>query len=134
MEKDNSEKKGGLRQSRKQITFDLGENKLKMYYPKPSFTINPRYHKKAWSDIAKFMKAVGFEHRQYSVYISRESKTDAEIGNLVIYMVRKMPWLNECLNAIDVTNIGKQHSLMNIVEMATIAILECKDNKIENIK
>lgn len=113
---------------RRQITFDLGENKLKIYYPKPAFTLNPRYHKKAWEDIARFMKKQGFEHRQYSVYASLEPMTSVELNTLIRNMVRQMPWLNKCLNAIDVTDIGEQHSLMKAVEMATI---ELEDNKIE---
>jgi hypothetical protein len=37
-------------------------------------------------------------------------------------MVEKMPWLNKCLNAIDVTNIGRQHSLMQAVENSVIKL------------
>ena len=36
--------------------------------------------------------------------------------------VEKMPWLNKCLNAIDVTNIGRQHSLMQAVENSAIRL------------
>ena len=113
---------------RRQITFDLGENKLKMHYPKPLFTLNPRYHKKAWGDIAKFMKKQGFEHRQYSVYASQKTMTSVELNILIRNMVKQMPWLNKCLNAIDVTDIGEQHSLMKAVEVAAI---ELEDDKVE---
>ena len=108
------------RGTRKQITFDLSDNNLKKYYPKPKISINPQYHKKAWGDIAKFMKKNGFEHRQYSVYVSKDPITRAKVNTLVNKMVAQMLWLNKCLNAIDVTNIGRQHSLMKAVQKATI--------------
>ena len=105
---------------RKQITFDLSDKKLKLYYPKPSFTINPKYHNKAWKDISKFMKENGFEHRQRSVYTSYVPMTRAEILALIDKMVQTMPWLDKCLNAIDVTNVGRQHNLLQAVHGATI--------------
>lgn len=121
---------------RRQITFDLGENKLKAYYPKPLFTLNHRYHKKAWKDIAKFMHQQGFEHRQYSVYASNNPMTGVELNALVRNMVKQMPWLNQCLNAIDVTDIGEQHSLMKAVQKATIEFektgVEAKETKEPN--
>lgn len=33
-----------------------------------------------------------------------------------------MSWINKCLNAIDVTNIGRQHSLMQAVENSAIKL------------
>lgn len=102
--------------SRKQITFDLSDKMLKNVYPRPKLMVNPNYHKKAWRDIARFMKKNGFEHRQYSVYASDSVMTGAQVNALVRTMVMRMPWLYKCLNAIDVTNIGERHSLMPIVE------------------
>ena len=116
---------------KRQITFDLGENKLRMYYPKPAFTLNPMYYKKAWKDIAKFMRQQDFEHRQYSVYVSSKPMTSVEINALVKNMVQAMPWLNQCLNAMDVTNIGKQHSLMTAVEEASRNLGQNKTNEAE---
>lgn len=102
--------------TRKQITFDLSENRLKLNYPRPKFTVNPRYHTKAWSDIAKFMGKQDFEHRQYSVYTSNKPISDLDVNILIQAMVQRMPWLKKCLNAIDVTEVGEQHSLMYAVE------------------
>lgn len=110
------------RATRKQITFDLSDRKLKEFYPKPNFTFNPKYHNKAWGDISRFMKKNGFEHRQCSVYTSLKPMTRAEVLILVDRMVEKMLWLSKCLNAIDVTNIGRQHSLMQAVENSAIKL------------
>lgn len=108
--------------SKKQIAFDLNDKKLKNFYPRPKLTLNPSYHKKAWKDIARFMKKNGFEHRQYSVYASHSEMTSAQVNALTRTMVMRMPWLYKCLNAIDVTNIGEQHSLMPIVKGVGIVL------------
>ena len=108
--------------SRKQITFDLSDKMLKNFYPRPKLALNPNYHKKAWKDIARFMNKNGFEHRQYSVYASISEMTSAQVNALTRTMIMRMPWLYKCLNAIDVTNIGDQHSLMPIVKGAGIVL------------
>lgn len=102
--------------SRKQITFDLNNNRLKACYPRPSAAASPSYYKKAWRDISRFMQRNGFEHRQYSVYASREKMTAMDVNALIRAMLLHMPWLCGCLDSIDVTNIGRQHDLMPFVQ------------------
>lgn len=106
------------RGSRKQITFDLSQKALERHYPRPNFTTNPRFYKKAYADIARFMKKNGFEHRQFSVYISKEKLTEAKVISLMDELAFQMPWLIHCVNQIDVTNIGAQHSLLQALEAA----------------
>lgn len=113
-----AEKKQG-RGHRKQITFDLSQKALAEHYPHPKFTVNPRHYKKAYSDISRFMKKNGFEHRQFSVYTSKKKLSEAEIITMIDEMAYQMPWLTLCVNQIDVTNIGSQHSLLQALEMAT---------------
>lgn len=113
-----AEKKQG-RGHRKQITFDLSQKALAEHYPRPKFTVNPRHYKKAYSDIGRFMKKNGFEHRQFSVYTSKKKLSEAEIITMIDEMAYQMPWLTLCVNQIDVTNIGSQHSLLQALEMAT---------------
>lgn len=113
-----AEKKQG-RGHRKQITFDLSQKALAEHYPRPKFTENPRHFKKAYSDISRFMKKNGFEHRQFSVYTSKKKLSEAEIITMIDEMAYQMPWLTLCVNQIDVTNIGSQHSLLQALEMAT---------------
>lgn len=38
---------------------------------------------------------------------------------LIDILAEKMPWLTLCVNQIDVTNIGMQHSLLRTLEVAT---------------
>lgn len=98
--KENEQKPKSEKATRKQITFDLSDKKLKMFYPKPKISLNQKYHNKAWGDIARFMNKNGFEHRQRSVYASLNLMTRAEVLVLVDRIVEKMPWLNSCLKAI----------------------------------
>lgn len=114
MEKD---KKGYGR--RKQITFDLSQEALAKHYPRSPKTINPKFYKKAYADIGRFMKENGFEHRQFSVYVSTDRLTNIDISILMDNLAKEMPWLTLCVNQIDVTNIGVQHSLLKTLETAT---------------
>ena len=106
--------------SRKQITFDLSQKALAEHYPRPKFTINPKFYKKAYADISQFMKKHGFEHPQFSVYASIEKITGADIKLLVSDLAKEMPWLVPCVNKFDVTNISSlQYNLLNEFKVAT---------------
>ncbi|MEF9983466.1 MAG: VapD family protein [Oscillospiraceae bacterium] len=124
---DQNKKKSG---SRKQITFDLSQKALAAHYPKPKISLNPTFYKRAYSDISQFMKQNGFEHRQFSVYTSIEKITNTDINLLMDSLAEKMPWLALCVNQIDVTNIGSQHSLLHTLETATALQVE-QTEKIE---
>jgi virulence-associated protein VapD len=104
--------------SRKQITFDLSQKALETYYPKPKATLNPKFYKKAYTDISKFLKKNGFEHRQFSVYISIHKMTMTDVTITMQLLADEMPWLIQCVNQIDVTNIGTQHSLIQTLSDA----------------
>lgn len=65
------------------------------------------------------MKENGFEHRQFSVYVSTDRLTNIDISILMDNLAKEMPWLTLCVNQIDVTNIGVQHSLLKTLETAT---------------
>ena len=106
--------------SRKQITFDLRQESLKQHYPHKEPVLNPQYYKKAYDDIQRFMARNGFEHRQYSVYVSKEKLTTLDVVGLMEGLAEQMPWLSHCVNEIDVTNIGVQHELKQTLEQATI--------------
>lgn len=106
------------RRYRKQITFDLSQAALKRFYPRPEKTVNPLYYKRAYADISRFMKQNGFEHRRFSVYTSRDKLTVAQVVSLIKELAAQMPWLSRCVNQIDVTNIGAQHSLLQALERA----------------
>lgn len=60
--------------TRKAINFDLSTNTLEELFGKGNT-------KKPYSDIKHFMEKNGFEHSQYSGYVSKEPKTKANIRN-----------------------------------------------------
>lgn len=104
---------------RRQIAFDLSQEELKKYYPRSKFALSPKYYNEAYADIKRFMKKNGFEHRQGSVYISKERMTNADINILVGKMAKELPWLSKCATEFDVTSIGTQHSLTKALKDVT---------------
>ena len=102
--------------SKKQITFDLKQKSLQKFYPKPENTENARFYKKAYADIKRFMQKNGFQHRQYSVYISNVRMTNVDVVLLMQDLNAALPWFFQCVTEIDVTNIGTQHSLLQSID------------------
>lgn len=95
---------------RKALNFDLDTKKYEEYTGKKAPT--------AYAEIKRFLKKNGFEHRQGSGYISKESLTDGKIFAIIQNMSVELEWLRNCVEQIDVTNIGKQHSLVDVVNKA----------------
>lgn len=87
---------------KKAINFDLSQASLKKYYPNKSIS-------QAYYDIAKEMEILGFEHRQYSGYVSKESLTPFQLKDLLNILVKELPWLPDCVEKFDITNIGRQY-------------------------
>lgn len=100
---------------KKEITFDLKQDALKRHYPKPEGSTNPEFYKAAYKDIQDFMLRNGFEHRQYSVYVSKGKLSSKDITNLARKMQRELPWLSDCVNKMDVTSVGRQHNLNRVL-------------------
>lgn len=106
---------------RKAINFDIDTKKYEKYTNKKASN--------AYEEIRRFLKKVGFKHRQGSGYISKASLADEDITAIIIKMSLTLGWLRYCIRQIDVTNIGKQHSLIDIINNSTIDI----DSEILNI-
>ena len=100
--------------SRKQIAFDLNQKKLKQFYPKGD-SQSEYFYKKAYGDIQKFMLKNGFTHRQYSVYVSKKAFSKDDVNDLCEKLVTEFPWIRDCINEIDVTYIGEQHSIKDTI-------------------
>ena len=91
----------------KAINFDLSTYQLQNLYPGNNY-------RKAYEDIKRFFHTHGFSHRQGSGYISDHKLSHLDIYNLIDELVISFPWLNECINKIDVTDIGPQHDLKEL--------------------
>lgn len=95
--------------TRKAINFDLDVQKLKENYPN-------KYYNQAYVDIRKFLEKNGFAHRQGSGYISNEKIKYSEVTKIIGTMNKKMNWLHCCVKELDVTSVGKEHSLLYLFE------------------
>ena len=95
---------------RKALNFDLDTKKYEEYTGKKAPT--------AYDKIKSFLKKNGFEHRQGSGYVSKEPLNDGKVFAIIQSMSIEFDWLKECVKQIDVTNIGKQHSLIDTISKA----------------
>lgn len=93
---------------RKAINFDLDTKVLKKYYPGKNY-------RDAYSDIKRFMEKSGFEHRQWSGYISLKKLSINNVFSLSQKLSKAFPWLKKCVNHFDVTDIGEQHDLTHLI-------------------
>ena len=101
--------------SRKQIAFDLSYEALKQHYPRREAGQDPQFFKRAYKDIQRFMASNGFERRQHSVYVSSEEMTTLDVAVLMQRMASQFPWLGQCAEKVDATDIGAQHSLLGLL-------------------
>lgn len=91
----------------KAIYFDMQIKELEKHYS----ASNP---KGAYKKIMVYMKNHGFTHEQYSGYHSKNKMTDLEVFDMIYDMSEKLPWLQNCMNHFEVTNIGTNHDLMDL--------------------
>lgn len=94
--------------SRKLITFDLNTSLLKEYYNK-SYT-------NAYYEIREYMEKHGYEHRQGSVYISKESFSLQDTLLYLQDMMDHFDWLEVCSNKMDIANLSKQYDALEMIK------------------
>ena len=97
---------------RKAINFDIDTKKYESYTGQKAPL--------AYAQIRRFLKKYEFKHRQGSGYVSNGNISTIDIGILVADMSMKFDWLNHCIKEIDATNIGKQYSLVDAINKASI--------------
>lgn len=92
----------------KALYFDLQVNKLKEFFS----ASNPTG---AYKQIKKYLLAHNFSHEQYSGYHSNYRTTDLKIFDLIEDMGETFPWLSLSLNHFEVTDIGINYDLMELL-------------------
>lgn len=98
------------------ISFDLSEKALK-----ERFSNNTR---EPYSLIKKFFLKNGFEHRQYSGYISLKPLSSFKLNNIIKKMGKELSWIKDCIIKFDVANVSSELDLsQTIIKEAT------KENK-----
>ncbi|MCL1798398.1 MAG: hypothetical protein FWG23_01470 [Eggerthellaceae bacterium] len=85
------------RENRKSVNFDLVTLKLCEAFGESGTS-------KAYAKIKRFMQHHGFEHRQYSGYVSGRRMSYVETYDLIRDMKRQMPWLAQCIQKFDITD------------------------------
>ena len=94
-------------ETRKAINFDLDTLKLREKF------LDTR---KPYNDIKKFMESNGFEHRQYSGYVSKKQLPIYRVISLISKMGKDYTWLKDCIQKFDVTEIGDTFDLKYIFD------------------
>lgn len=92
----------------KAVYFDLNTNKLKKVYPGRSYV-------NAYKDLKRFFEKWGFSHRQRSGYISENKLNEGDVFDMTEALRDRFPWLKHCVNRLDVTNIGAQFDLAELL-------------------
>lgn len=82
------------------IHFDLSTRKLKKLYP------GMDYHK-AYKDIQKYLEDKGFEHHQWSGYISKGPLTYMEVSRCTTEMFLKYPWIRPCAKKMNASIVPR---------------------------
>lgn len=105
----------GINESKKYIkyiNFDLDTKQLLKIFPNGT--------REPYALIKKFFEDSGFEHRQYSGYISKEPLSKYRVEKLAEELGEKFTWLNTCMQKIDVSNIMGEASIMEQVAYGVI--------------
>lgn len=89
------------------VNFDLKEELLREHFPLSS-------HKYAYHLIGKFFEKNNFEHRQYSGYLSNEPLTDNQIVSLMNELFHTYPWIEQCADKVDITNVGTVYDYLEL--------------------
>lgn len=105
---------------RKNINFDIDTN----MYTKITGKAAPT----AYYELRKFLENNDFLHRQGSGYISKYPMKSYEISDMVTKMSQELPWLKPCVKEFDVTNVGKQFSLIQTIKDAPEVEKEIEEN------
>ncbi|MCL2019447.1 MAG: hypothetical protein FWG70_06750 [Oscillospiraceae bacterium] len=95
---------------RKSIEFDLSKAKLE----ECGFKVNSKSVKEKlepYTQIRDALKALGFEHRQGSVYHSIEPMTHSKVRQTIKKLDQQLTWLNECVKKFDTTDVPALHDL-----------------------
>jgi cell filamentation protein len=94
----------------KALNFDLDTKKLKVVFGEKSYT-------RGYHEIERFLKANGFEHKQWSGYASVKPMSYSEIFITVERLVEKCPWFADCMNKFDATNIMSESDMYRAIKL-----------------
>ena len=101
----------------KALNFDLDTHQLQEHYPGANY-------RQAYDDLRRFFKKHRFLHRQGSGYISEDMLTTADIYDLMDDLSQQFPWIGVCVSKIEVTNVGRQHDLTELLKPSEEIVID----------
>lgn len=97
-----------MKKTKKEFTFDLNTEEMDKYFGKPKCT-------KGYDELERFFTKRNFEHRQGSVYCSKDTMYSHDVIDIVGELIVQCPWLKTCLRRMDVADIGELHELTDLI-------------------
>lgn len=85
------------------VNFDLSTEKILKHFPNGTA--------KPYESLKQFFLDKGFEHRQYSNYISKEPIDDYDFSQILEIFARKHIWLKDCLQSFDILNVENKRKI-----------------------
>ena len=99
------------------VNFDLSTEELLKHFPNGTT--------KPYELIKQFFLNNGFEHRQYSGYISKEPLGEYDIDRIIKKLGSKFTWLKDCMQEFDISNAPEKMSVKEqIISIATKELLK----------
>ena len=89
------------------VNFDLDTQELLKHFPKGTA--------KAYNLIKAFFEKEGFEHRQYSGYISKEPMSNNKVFKIMTKLGQELTWIKDCIQKIDTSNAIIQMDMSQVV-------------------
>lgn len=108
----------------KYINFDLDTEKLLEHFPNGT--------SKPYAMLKSFLELKGFEHRQYSGYISKEPIDEYQVDFIAQELGKNFTWLKNCIQKFDISNVPENISIKEQIEYN--ALKQEKINKLAKIK
>jgi virulence-associated protein VapD len=92
----------------KAINFDLDTARLVEVF-------GERGRRQAYAQLQRFFVRNGFEHRQWSGYVSIAKRTYLEMYTLIDGLLARHSWLSHCTNHFDVTDFMAQSDALDYI-------------------
>jgi virulence-associated protein VapD len=101
------------RENRKFVNFDLDTASLIEVFGEAD-------RRRGYSEIKRFMVRNGFDHRQYSGYVSKERMSYVDTYDLIKALKKQCPWLQNCTKKFDITDYMAESDAIEFVTSASI--------------
>lgn len=89
--------------------FDLTDSELKKFFGEKNTST-------AYRKIRRFMENNGFEHRQYSGYISLKPMSRYRVQQLIQQLGKEESWLFSCTQKLDVMEIQEEYDYLSFLQ------------------